>query len=767
MKRMIFTAMLLHCVCAGIGADSLTGKVTDEAHRGVAYANVVLLALPDSVFVAGTVSDADGCFTLEASAPGEGLLRFSCLGYRSCTVPASGFTGEVTLCEESVRLQGVEVVAERPVHQLKDGALLTRVEGTTLSQYHRINDMLAVLPGMTFTVSGGVEVFGLGTPVIYINNRKARADELQQLTPQDIRSVELITNPGARYDAEGKAVLKVYTLRRDDGHALLAEHVSEQGRRYSDYETLRYDYWNRKLHVSAYYQYADYRSVVNQPQSHELALGDSLYLYRNPDQGDRRDTKQHTWYANADYELTARHVIGTKVEGTHTRDYTFRTGSLAYGWSHAPLAEKDIDNDYLNRTDVYHANLFHNADWSNRLSSALNLDFVYNRNRYRQATAETSSGERLETESHGKGNLSIASGQLAFDYRPASGVQVGFGSDVSRVHTHNELQSTADNVAASLYDEDEVRAAAFADVSAEAGDFSFRAGVRYEYMQMKFRDRLDASGNLTHRFHNVYPSASVSYKRNGWSQTLSFSSRTTRPSFRQLSNAVYYSNEFMYQRGNPLLLPATAYKLEWSISHKPFYFSASYTYEKNHLSTCHEEEAGNRIISTFCNYRCIQYLKATLNIQKTFGIWHPSLTLGISQPFFEVMYRGEPLAYNSPNCTAALNQQFTFRKDYLLSVYYAFYSGGDLGSVSIRPYQMLNLELQKDFFEKRFSVSLKAYDLLHTMKFREEQREGNLRFTQTEDYQLWNFSVSLVFRFNQLKNTYRGKNSSASDMERM
>ena len=116
---------------------------------------------------------------------------------------------------------------------------------------------------------------------------------------------------------------------------------------------------------------------------------------------------------------------------------------------------------------------------------------------------------------------------------------------------------------------------------------------------------------------------------------------------------------------------------------------------------------------------------------------------------------------------AALNQQFTFPKDYLLSVYYAFYSGGDLGSVSIRPYQMLNLELQKDFFEKRFSVSLKAYDLLRTMKFREEQREGNLRFTQTEDYQLWNFSVSLVFRFNQLKNTYRGKNSSASDMERM
>ena len=65
--------------------------------------------------------------------------------------------------------------------------------------------MLAVLPGMTFTVSGEVEVFGLGTPVIYINNRKARADELQQLTPQDIRSVELITNPGRTLRRRGES----------------------------------------------------------------------------------------------------------------------------------------------------------------------------------------------------------------------------------------------------------------------------------------------------------------------------------------------------------------------------------------------------------------------------------------------------------------------------------------------------------------------------------------------------------------------------------
>ena len=767
MKRLICMTMLLHFVCAGIGADSLTGRITDGMQRGVAYANVVLLSLPDSAFVTGTVSGEDGTFTLAASPSGEGVLKFSCLGYATRLLPLSGFSGEIVLREDHILLHDVEVVAERPVHRQKDGALVTRVEGTVLSEYHRMDDLLATLPGMAPTASGDLEVFGLGTPIVYINNRKAQADELKQLTPKDIRSIELLTNPGARYDADGKAVLKVSTVKREDGHAFLAEHESEMGQRYSHYETLRYDYWSRRLHVSGYYQYADYRSVVNQPQSHELALGDSLYLYRNPDQHDKRDTKQHSWYANADYEWSARHTVGLKAEGTHTREYVYRTGGLAYGFAGTQLAQKAISNDYHNGTDVYHANLFYNAKWSDKLSSALNLDYVHNRNRYRQATVESGSGGQLDTESQGTGKLSIYSGQLAFDYRPASAWQISFGADVNRVHNHNELHSNAANVAASLYDEEEQRAAAFVEGSFEAGRFSFRAGIRYEYMNMEFTDRLNSGNNQRRDFHNVYPSAAVSYEHGGWSQTLSFSSRTTRPSFRQLSNAVYYSNEFMYQRGNPLLLPATAYKLAWSVGHKPFYLDVSYTYEKNYLSTCHEEETSNRIVSSFRNYDRIQYLKATLNVQKSFGIWHPSLTLGISQPFFEVLYRGNPIAYNRPNCTATLNQQFTFKRDYLLNVLYAFYSGGDLGSVSIRPYQMLNLQLQKDFFKKRLSVSLNAYDLFRTMKFREEQREGNLRFTQTEDYQLWNFSVNLVFRFNQLKNSYRGKNTSAGDMERL
>ena len=92
---------------------------------------------------------------------------------------------------------------------------MTNVEGTVLAGSHDVTDVLLHVPGMVTTANGDLEVFGQGQPVIYINNRKVQSDsEVKQLTPSEIKSVELITNPGARYDASGKAVLNILTVKK-------------------------------------------------------------------------------------------------------------------------------------------------------------------------------------------------------------------------------------------------------------------------------------------------------------------------------------------------------------------------------------------------------------------------------------------------------------------------------------------------------------------------------------------------------------------------
>ncbi|OUO53920.1 hypothetical protein B5F77_04795 [Parabacteroides sp. An277] len=81
---------------------------------------------------------------------------------------------------------------------------------------------------------------------------------------------------------------------------------------------------------------------------------------------------------------------------------------------------------------------------------------------------------------------------------------------------------------------------------------------------------------------------------------------------------------------------------------------------------------------------------------------------------------------------------------------------------------MLNLTLRKDFFDKKLSVSLDAYDIFRTTKYKERMLTGNVAYTQTEDYNMWNYSISLIYRFNQkIKSKYRGKSTVEDDVNRL
>ena len=98
-----------------------------------------------------------------------------------------------------------------PNTRLKAGAMVTRIEGTPLAQSGTLGEMLIKVPGMTGS-DEAPEVLGKGSPLIYINGRKMRdASELKRLHSEDIRDVEVINAPGAQYDAQVRAVVRIRT----------------------------------------------------------------------------------------------------------------------------------------------------------------------------------------------------------------------------------------------------------------------------------------------------------------------------------------------------------------------------------------------------------------------------------------------------------------------------------------------------------------------------------------------------------------------------
>lgn len=289
------------------------------------------------------------------------------------------------------------------------------------------------------------------------------------------------------------------------------------------------------------------------------------------------------------------------------------------------------------------------------------------------------------------------------------------------------------------------------------------------WLSREYKDYIDRNGDVNRHYRNVYPSLSVSYRKKGWVNTVSFSSKTTRPTFRQLSNASYYMNEYMYQKGNPLLKPSKTYTLQWNSGYDFIHFSAGYTIVKDYIAmdSYTPQPSVNQIVSSFTNYDNMQYLKAELNLQKNISWWMPSFSAGVIRQFFGCEYLGKEIAYEKPQVYLVFNQYFRLPKSYMLNMYYYLNTGGDQGIVRFKPYQMLNVGLTKSFLNDKLSVSLKAQDVFHTLKFKETYSVKNISFSQTEEYSWWHYSLSIIYRLNQKKMKYRGKTSIEDEINRL
>ena len=196
-----------------LSAQTISGKLIDENSQPLSYANVVLLSLPDSAFVSGTISGEDGAFKLEATSRNQ-ILKISTIGYKTVYKPiAPANLGTVQLVADAQQLGEVVVEADLPKTRVKGNAMVTTVTGSVLEKAGTGNDLLDKIPGLS-AKDGSVNVFGSGAAEIYINGRKMRnSSELDQLSSDDIKSVEVLRNPGARYDASVKAVVRIITQK--------------------------------------------------------------------------------------------------------------------------------------------------------------------------------------------------------------------------------------------------------------------------------------------------------------------------------------------------------------------------------------------------------------------------------------------------------------------------------------------------------------------------------------------------------------------------
>jgi len=229
---------------------TITGKITDSLNaKPVEYATITLFVDGDKKPVNGTVSNTEGNYKLTAVEPGHYKILVECLGYQPHTISnvqvikKNGSTNipTIVLAKKTVLLQGVTVTSSAGLIENKIDKLVFNAEKDITSQSGVATDILKKVPQVSVDVDGNVQLAGSSSIKFLINGKPSTAfgssitDVLQSIPASQIKSIEVITNPGAKYDAQGlggiiNIILKSNRVKGINGNiSLTAGTLNENG----------------------------------------------------------------------------------------------------------------------------------------------------------------------------------------------------------------------------------------------------------------------------------------------------------------------------------------------------------------------------------------------------------------------------------------------------------------------------------------------------------------------------------------------------------
>ena len=754
-----------------LSAQSVSGKLVDENSHPLPYANVVLLSLPDSAFVSGTVSGEDGTFTLEATSENR-IVKISSIGYRTVFKPISPANiGVVRLVSDAQMLGEVVVKGNLPVTRMKGDAMVTSVENSVLSKVGSANDVLTKIPGIT-KKQDAFEVFGKGTPLIYINGRKLHdLSELEQLNSDDIKSVEVIRNPGSRYDATVKAVVRIQTVKRQGagfGFNLRSSYYQSDNTDLIEQANLNYRHNNLDIFGSVYY------NQMESWQDFTLQLEERGTKVWNHDMKSYGEfySKMLSGNIGFNYQLNDNHAFGMKYKSGKTLN------------ERNPLSKEtniNVDNVFydnikVNSCDNYYydpdheLNAYYNGQFDD-VNIDFNADYLQNgksSNSVFQEISQTSENRDVHSVNNVKNRL--VAGKLTLSL-PLGGGTFAVGSEVTYTHRNDDYINEENYVPTSYSKIEELNATGYAEYNRnfQWGDWSL--GLRYEHVKLDYYEDGKHIDGQSRTFDNFFPNISFSTQLGKVQTQLSYTAKTQRPTYSELSNNVFYSDRFTLQKGNPTLRPTIIHDLTLSGAWRFLQMSLSYSQTKDWILNWGElvnEDASLTMLSKRNWDKSIPMFTAFLSASPKIGCWSPMLSVGMQKQWLTIDYFKESKNLDNPIFTASFNNTWVLPLGFMLGLDSYIQSAGATQNIySEKPNGYVNVSLRKSFLNDALSVELRGNDIFKTNRISYSMYSGDYYLYQKSTWDRQEFAVTVRYKFNTAKSKYKGTGAGDSQKSRM
>lgn len=685
---------------------------------------------------------------------------------------------------QSQHLDGIVVKGRLPKTRVKGDAMRTTVAGTILEKAGTVSDALGRIPSLEAERDGAVKVTGRGEAEVYINGRRVLdIKELSRLRSDQIQYVDVVHNPGARYAASTKAVVRI-TLKKAQGEGFSFQEYFDGMYQYGHTLTNNLDvnYRTGGLDVTVSFWAGRY--------GHSKSLQDNtLTYYAGPDRIDGVSTQESEkiwkgWspQVQVNYMLSENHSFGAYYK--YDRHPNGSLNGCFYTDSYENGIYKERSESDIRQEDEFRKHIF-NAYYNGKirkLSIDLNIDGLFDDTQSPGETKETTTeigggpvSRHIESNTISSNNFWAM--KLILSYPVWKG-NLSLGGEYSNNHRTDAYDFLAtDEVPVKTTDTKikEKSTSVFMEYGRQFGKLFAQVGLRYEHLKNDYYNFGKREDEMCRNYGDWFPTAVVSVPVGKVQLALSYRRDIERPNYSNLTSSTVYINRYTYQSGNPYLRPTYTHSLVFNAAYKWMNLTMNYGRVKDVVILSTEPFPGSTdpFVSLVRPINCMEDFNQ-LNIQYTarpvIGCWHPIWSIALQmQDYKSPTADGKYITLNHPWLFMGWQNDFELPHGFRLNVSAQWTSKGDQRNYRMTSTRLVtSIGVQRDFSLRRagtLTADLRCIDPLNTNKT--EATIYGYRELTTMNPARRTFMLDLTWKFNEARSKYRGSGAGDRQKSRM
>ena len=784
-------ALTMCLIMPALAQSKITGTIVEEANgKGIPFVNVGLFRQADSIFVSGAASDDKGKFELLVPN-GDYRLQVSAIGFQTyeqlLTVKGNQDLGKLKLSEGATKLGEVVIAEKRPLFAVEGEKTMYNVAEDPSIQTGTLSDALQNAPGVEVDVEGNITLRGTSSVEVWINDKPSHmtAENLktyiQTLPANSLDRVEVITNPSARYGSKADGIINIVTNAKVQKNEFFSFGVNGSTRP-SITPWVSYVWSNDKLTVNAYLN-GGYSIWSGQQIGDQSLYTQSGVLANHEIDTGRYSSKNYSagGFFSLDYDIDTANSLNVWLSGYpnwggNTNNVSvfreeYYPNPLTAIYTESAVA---YNRNYFANGGLYYMHKFDNN--GHNLSVSINgMGFGGGNGGdvTRTFTLPTDSTLRIfqENSYYSTG----VEGEIVYNrpYSENGEISVGLNSSYSpeNQYLHTDINWEHDYYRSYRANFTDLSNEAFITVQHKFGNFTVKPGLRFcsELVSGVYPD--SSQYDFKKHFFSLRPSIHLSYRTESMHNfNLSYTRRIAAPGAEQLSSFPLYHMD-SYSTGNPDLerVYTNSFEAGWTKYWNNFGSVGLSVYYRGKNNEVNEIRKSSDSTMFWLYGRVVPY-SYPVNVGKSHRLGLEANMMYRPNGFFNVRFYAN--LYNNYIETAFEGQDYVFDTwsySFSMNLWAKLWNKLEV-TTSARyssPTQSLfsewhsrfsvNAGLKADFFDRKLSVFVNAYDIFNTSRWGESNFSPYVQSTSDGKYNSRSVSVGLTFRFGKMELEQRAR----------